>query len=104
MESKDSKPEQNTAQDVFSATINVCAVWKNVPSQYLSITGLYIGKVKVASYCQNGRNDKSDPKKYSVSSSLPTMKSDLGRFETEEECRAVCIKVARVFCGQLEGK
>jgi hypothetical protein len=85
------------------AEVSLRAIFKKVPSQYPSVTGLYIGKVKVASYCMDGISSKTDPKKYAVNSSLPTIKDHLGRFETEEECKEVCIRVAKVFCQQLEG-
>jgi hypothetical protein len=84
------------------ADLNCYAKWKNVPSNYLSIRALYIGKVKIASYCMDGLNSKQDNKKYTVDSRLPTIKNHLGRFETEEECQEMCMKVARVFCKQLQ--
>jgi len=84
------------------ADVSFRAIWKKVPSQYLSITGLFIGKVKVASYCMDGCSSKDDPKKYVVNSTLPTIKDTIGRFETEEECKQACIRVAKVFCEQLQ--
>ena len=84
------------------ADVSCRAIWKKVPSQYLSITGLFIGKLKVASYCMDGCSTKDNPKKYVVNSTLPTIKDTIGRFETEEECKQACIKVAKVFCEQLQ--
>lgn len=84
------------------ADVSCCAIFKKVPSQYLSITGLFIGKVQVASYCRDGCSSKDDPKKYVVNSILPTIKNTIGRFETEEECKQACIRVAKVLCEQLQ--
>jgi hypothetical protein len=84
------------------ADVSCRAIFKKVPSQYLSITGLFIGKIKVASYCMDGCSSKDDPKKYVVNSTLPSIKDTIGRFETEEECKQVCIHVAKVFCQQLQ--
>lgn len=84
------------------ADVSCSAIWKNVPSQYLSITGLFIGKVKVATYCMDGCSSKDDPCKYVVNSPLPTIKDQIGRYETEEECKQACIRVAKVFCEQLQ--
>ena len=84
------------------ADVSCRAIFKKVPSRYLSITGLFIGKIKVASYCMDGCSSKDDPKKYVVNSTLPSMKDTIGRFETEEECKQACIHVAKVFCQQLQ--
>jgi hypothetical protein len=84
------------------ADVSCRAIFKKVPSQYLSIIGLFIGKLKVASYCMDGCSSKDDPKKYVVNSQLPTIKDTIGRFETEEECKQACIHVAKVFCQQLQ--
>ena len=84
------------------ADVSCRAIFKKVPSRYLSITCLFIGKIKVASYCMDGCSSKDDPKKYVVNSTLPSMKDTIGRFETEEECKQACIHVAKVFCQQLQ--
>lgn len=101
---KNEKPDidQVNAGSFHVADISCHATWKKVQSQYIDITGLYIGKVKVASYCWDGACSRTETRKYSVSSQLPTIKSHIGRFETEEECRQACIEVAQVFCKQLQ--
>lgn len=100
------KEEQNNnnaqEQQLFIADVSCCAYFKIVPTQYLSITGLFIGKVKIATYCMDGCSSKDDPCKYVVNSPLPTIKDQIGRFETEEECKQACIRVAKVFCKQLQ--
>lgn len=99
-ENKNLNEAENSALNI--ADVSCRAIWKKVPSQYLSITGLFIGKVKVASYCMDGCSSKDDPKKYVVNSALPTIKDTIGRFETEEECKQACIRVAKFFCEQLQ--
>ena len=98
------KQNNNNAQEqqLFIADVSCCAYFKRVPTQYLSITGLFIGKVKVATYRMDGCSSKDDPCKYVVNSPLPTIKNQIGRFETEEECKQACIRVAKVFCEQLQ--
>ena len=102
MKNEEQTPKEPHAEALHIADVSCRAIWKKVPSQYLSITGLFIGKVKVASYCIDGFSSKDDPKKYVVNSTLPTIKDTIGRFETEEECKQVCIRVAKVFCEQLQ--
>jgi hypothetical protein len=41
-------------QQLFIADVSCRAYFKKVPTQYLCPTGLFIGKVKVATYCLNG--------------------------------------------------
>lgn len=84
------------------ADISCYAYFKRVPTQYLHIIGLFIGKVKVATYYIDGCSSKDDPCKYVVNSPLPTIIDQIGRFETEEECKQACIRVAKVFCNQLQ--
>ena len=102
MKNEEKTTKEQQVEALHIADVSCRAIWKKVPSQYLSITGLFIGKVKVASYCMDGSNSKDDPKKYVVNSILPTIKDTIGRFETEEECKQACIKVAKVFCEQLQ--
>jgi hypothetical protein len=102
MKKEEQTPKEPQAEVLHIADVSCRAIWKKVPSQYLSITGLFIGKVKVASYCMDGCSSKDDTKKYVVNSTLPTIKDTIGRFETEEECRQTCIRVAKVFCEQLQ--
>jgi hypothetical protein len=102
MKNEEQTPKEPQIEALHIADVSCRAIWKKVPSQYLSITGLFIGKVKVASYCMDGCSSKDDSKKYVVNSTLPTIKDTIGRFETEEECKQVCIRVAKVFCEQLQ--
>lgn len=102
MKNEEQIPKELQIEVLHIADVSCRAIWKKVPSQYLSITGLFIGKVKVASYCMDGCSSKDDSKKYVVNSTLPTIKDTIGRFDTEGECKQVCIKVAKVFCEQLQ--
>ena len=93
---------EETGQAFAIHNVSCCAVWKTVPTRYLHVQGLFIGKVKVATYCMDGTGSKSDPKKYIVNSPLPTIKDVIGRFETEEECKQACIRVGKLFVDQLQ--
>ena len=96
-------PKNENEQAFAIHNVSCCAVWKTVPTQYLHVKGLYIGKVKVATYCMDGMvSKKGDSKKYIVNSPLPTIKDVIGRFETEEECKQACINVGRLFIKQLQ--
>ena len=99
---KEEDNEQAQEQQLFIADVSCCAVFREVPTQYLSVTGLFIGKVKVATYCMDGCNTKGSDDRYVVNSPLPTIKDQIGRFTTEEECKQACIRVAKVFCEQLQ--
>ena len=102
MKNKEQTPKEPQAEALHIADVSCRAIFKKVPSQYLTITGLFIGKIKVASYCMDGYSSKDDHKKYVVNSTLPSIKDTIGRFETEEECKQACIRVAKVFCQQLQ--
>lgn len=94
--------KENKVEKLFIANIECYTYFKKISSQYLSITGLFIGKVKIASYCMDGCNSKDDPHKWVVNSDLPTIKDEIGRYKTEDECKQICLKVAKVFCDQLK--
>ncbi len=98
MENNEKAPET-----VLLGDINVTAVWKNVNSQYVSSRALFIGKLKVVEYYYNGTRSKGDPKQYTVSSSVPCLKSDLGDYETVQECESRCVDVVKHFFKQLQG-
>jgi hypothetical protein len=83
------------------ADVSLYAEWKVVPSRYLHVIGLYIGRFKVASYCMDGINSKSDPKAWSVSSNISNIKLNNYRFEKEQECRDKCLEIANMFISAL---
>ena len=84
------------------ANVNCRAFWKDVSGKYIRSTGLFIGKVLVASYSYNGiRSKDAVNEKYVVNSTLPGIKSELGKYATEEECQFRCIKVAQHFLKML---
>lgn len=99
---KETGVEESEKQPVFTVAVNCKAHWKELHSKYVPATALYVGKVKVVEYYYNGTRPKGDPKVYKVVADISSLKSDLGSFETEEECRARCIQAAKVFCNQLE--
>jgi len=82
------------------ADVSYCASWKRIESRYVSATALLIGKIEVARFFYDGvpRGDL----KYKCTSKLPTIKNYLGNYKTEEECRNVCLNVAKIFCGHLQ--
>lgn len=84
------------------ANVSCRAFWKDISGQYISGTGLFIGKVLVASYSYNGMRSKDSVNEaYVVNSTLPGIKSKLGKYATVEECQARCIEVAKHFLGML---
>lgn len=101
MKNKETKVEEPKNEALHIADVKCSAIWKNIESKYSSSKGLYIGKIKVAEYFWDGMRPKGDTKVYKVTSSIATIKSDLGNYETEDECKALCIKIAKVFCEQL---
>jgi len=96
------EPKKDNEQAFATHNVSCCAVWKTVPTRYLHVKGLFIGKVKVATYCMDGTGSKGDAKKYIVNSHLPTIKDVIGRFETEEQCKQACIRVGKLFMEQLQ--
>ena len=105
LKNKMSKETQNTElstdKSLHIADVSCRAIFKKVPSEYLSITGLFIGKLRVASYYIDYLSSIDDTKKYVVNSYVPSVILKTERFETEEECKQVCIKIAKLFCKQL---
>ena len=92
----------NNAQDqkLFIADVSCFAFWKRIESRYVPATALMIGKIEVARFFYDGvtRGDL----KYKCTSKIPTIKNDLGNYKNEDECRSVCLKVAKTFCEQLQ--
>lgn len=84
------------------ANVSCRAFWKDITGQYITGTGLFIGKVLVASYSYNGMRSKDAVNEtYVVSSTLPGIKSKLGKYATVEECQLRCIEVAQHFLKML---
>lgn len=100
MAKKTTNAEQNETIDL-GGPINVVGVFKVVPTKYLSVKGLYVGRVEMATYCMDGCNPKGSPDKYIVTSGLPGIKKVIGRYQSEQECREVCIRAARTFLKSL---
>jgi len=86
---------------LYLGDVQCFATWNRNTGQYASGKSLYIGKIKVAEYYFNGARPKGDPKVYKVVSPIQTIKSDLGSYETENECVVVCMKVAKLFVEHL---
>jgi hypothetical protein len=91
---------ENTDKALHIADVSCCASWKIIKSRYVPATALLIGKIEVARFFYDGvtRGDL----KYKCTSKIPTIKNDLGNYKTEDECRSVCLKVAKTFCQQLQ--
>lgn len=91
---------ESTEKALHIADVSCFASWKRIESRYVPATALLIGKIEVARFFYDGvtRGDL----KYKCTSNMPTIKNDLGNYKTEDECRSVCLKVAKTFCGQLQ--
>lgn len=98
------KEEKNIEEEIIEAlsktNVSCSASWKRIESRYVPATALMIGKVEVARFFYDGvtRGDL----KYKCTSKMPTIKNDLGNYKTEDECRSVCLKVAKIFFEQLQ--
>jgi hypothetical protein len=71
--------------------------FKTIAKKYVSSVGCYIGTILAAEYYWDGLRSKDDPLIYKVTSSLPSIKRDLGNFATEVECEERCIGVVNAF-------
>lgn len=85
---------------IHIADISCMAQFKILPSNYVQITGMFIGKFKIASYCLDRLGSKSD--KYIVKCHLSTITQENNKFDTEKECKDECIRLANEFINQLK--
>lgn len=91
---------ENIEKALYIADVSCYASWKRVKSKYVSATALIIGKIEIARFFYDGIT-RSDLK-YKCISQIPTIANDLGNYKTEDECRSVCLRVAKIFCEQLQ--
>jgi len=98
--SKKVENKENVSNDTIH-NVSCRFEFRNIPKRYVSSIGLFIGKVLVAEYFYDGTRTRGDKKQYKVVSPLPTIKNDLGNYETKEECKNLCIKIAKTFLKQL---
>jgi hypothetical protein len=84
--------------------VNCIAEWKNENNEYTNLKSLYIGKIKIASYCFDGTTSKSDVKKYRVYTYFLSLKPEFTKFETPKECEDICLKIANTFVKDLNPK
>ena len=101
------KKEKKEANGFKSPMIHIGTVvcdaqFREIESPYVSSTGLFIGKICVASFYYDGTRPKENAHAYKVVSALPSIKRELGYFATTKECEEKCLSVARTFCKQLE--
>lgn len=95
--------KQPKKTEAFYMAIVCCrAVWKKISSQYSDSNGLFIGKILVAEYHWNAFRAKDDPLAYKVTSPIKGIKSVLGDFETEAECKDICLVAAKTFVKLLK--
>jgi hypothetical protein len=99
--------ELQQLNDLLPPALQQCSVscrayWKDVSGKYINSTGLFIGKILVATYSYNDiRSKDAVNEDYIVTSSVPGIKSTLGKYGTVEECQAKCIQVAQHFLVML---
>lgn len=60
-----------------------------------------VGKIKVLEYYYDGSRPKDSYWKYRMNSLQPSLKTDLGKFKTEEDCKQFASVVIDVFIKQL---
>ena len=86
---KNEKKQESTSPKsptITMGTVLIEAQFRNIKSNYTHTPGLYIGKILVASFYYDGTRTHGDSLKYKVSSTLPSIKRELGHFETTKEC------------------
>jgi len=99
--------ELQQLNELLPPTLRQCNVscrsyWKDISGKYGSGTGLFIGKILVATYSFNGIRPKGAVNEdYVVTSFVPGIKSMLGKYGTVEECQARCIEVVQHFLRML---
>lgn len=80
---------------------NCTAKWE-VVSKKENTLSLFLGKIKIASFHEN----TTDPnqKKYIVTCRIPTVKRNLGTFDTMHECVKECEAVANFYISQISSE
>lgn len=51
--------ETNSEEKVHIADISCDVIFKVIPTRYLHVIGLFMGKVQIASYCMDGINSNN---------------------------------------------
>lgn len=102
MKNEEQTPKEPQTEALHIADVSCRAVWKKISSQYVDSNGLFIGKILVAEYYWNGMRPKGDSLIYKVTSPIKGIKSDLGSFATEDECKARCLEVVNTFVKMLQ--
>jgi len=83
-------------------SITVRAQFKSIGSQYVTSNGLFIGNVLIAEYHWNAMRVQGDPLVYKVTSPIKGIRSELGSYETEDECKSRCVEVMNTFLKMLQ--
>lgn len=63
---------------------------------------LFLGKIKIASFHENTTNPSQ--KKFVVTCRIPTIKRNLGSFDTTYECVKECEDVANFYISQISSE
>lgn len=67
---------------------------KFIDSKYVSLNGIYLGKLCLVTYGWNYSGSKGEDKKYKVNSDLIKIKEDMKLYKTEEEAQKFAYEVA----------
>lgn len=81
-------------------SITVRAQFKSISSQYATSNGLFIGNVLIAEYHWNAMRVQGDP--LVLTSPIKGIRSELGSYETEDECKSRCVEVMNTFLKMLQ--
>lgn len=102
-QNNNNETKQEAYIPIFKGEVTCNAVFRKIQMRYSAPIGLFIGRVCVAQYEIDAAIPKEDPKKFRVITPLPSLPKDMGRFETEKECKSRCVSIAIAFFNQLAG-
>lgn len=93
-----SAPLKRADAPIHIDSLEVYVTFRQTPSLRLKTIAMFMGSVKVLIYTYN----PSDIKPFTIQNYLPEFNVFIGSYKTEKECKAVCLRVAKLFCDKLE--
>ena len=91
-------------EPIHIADLNCYAYWRHNPQQYVPQTILYVGNIEVARYFHDSAIPKTSPLKYKAITGLPSIRREIGKYETEKQCQEACLSAVKSFFELLQRK